>query len=91
MTDDKSIDMTGRDLGEKTRRGGRMELGDFSRGKENAAITNLQFTVSQAARFALGGNVDRDTIISVLRDLADAIEDPNSIVEDLSPIPWDNF
>lgn len=51
----------------------------------------LQFTTSQAARFALGYGVERATVVATLRSLADAIEDPTTVAENMSPILPDEF
>jgi methyl coenzyme M reductase alpha subunit len=57
----------------------------------NTAIIHLQFTTSQAARFALGMGVDPEDIAAYLEDLAGAIRDPGSVAENMSPIRPDEF
>jgi hypothetical protein len=70
------------------------------------AITGLQFTVSYAARYALGclarpyerkqsewrvNDEDREAVALVFDSMAAAIRDPSLIAEDISPIRWDEF
>ena len=55
------------------------------------AVVWLQFTTSQAARFALGNGADRETVVAVLRTLADAVAEPQNVAEDMSPILPDEF
>jgi len=58
---------------------------------EAVSVVTLQFLTSQAARFALGNGVPRDTVVAILRDLSAAIADPGSVAEDMSPILPDEF
>ena len=59
--------------------------------QEMTSVVWLQFTTSQAARFALGNGADRETVARVLEDLAAAIRDPGTVAEDVSPILPDEF
>lgn len=53
---------------------------------ESEAILMLQRGTEVAARIALGDGISRQMVAIVLRDLADAIEDPSSVAEDMSPL-----
>lgn len=53
---------------------------------EHEAILMLQRYAEIAARVALGDGVSRQMVSIILHTLADAIEDPSSVAEDMSPI-----
>lgn len=53
---------------------------------EETAKLMLQQGADTVARVALGNGLDRETVAFYLRTLADAIEDPGSVAEDMSPI-----
>jgi hypothetical protein len=55
------------------------------------AVTNLAFTVTYAARFALGCGCDRETVAMTLEDLAAAVWNHGEVAENMSPIPYDEF
>jgi hypothetical protein len=72
----------------------------------DTAITNLGFTASYAARFALGclaepyergqsywrvSDESREAVARVLEGLAAAVRSPGEVDEDMSPIRFDEF
>jgi hypothetical protein len=52
----------------------------------STAFLLLNRQIDVAARCALGDGIDAHDIAETLRSLADAIEDPGSVAEDMSPI-----
>lgn len=53
---------------------------------ERTAVLILQQGADAVSRIALGNGLPRETVAFYLRTLADAIEDPGSVAEDMSPI-----
>lgn len=52
------------------------------------AMLMLQRSVGLASRIALGDGLDAYSIAQVLLDEANAIQDPSSVAEDMSPIQF---
>jgi hypothetical protein len=50
------------------------------------AYNELNYTTTIAARRALGNGMARDEVADELYALADAIKDPGSVAENMSPI-----
>ena len=50
------------------------------------AYEKLILATDVAARRALGEGIDRESVAAELEALADAIRDPGSVAEDMSPI-----
>lgn len=53
---------------------------------EHTAMLMFQQSADIAARVALGNGLDPHTVAFYLRTLSDAIADPGSVAEDMSPI-----
>lgn len=53
---------------------------------DTEAILMLQRSSGLAARIALGDGVSRSMVAICLHELAEAIEDPSTVAEDMSPI-----
>jgi hypothetical protein len=56
-----------------------------------SAVINLEFIVSQSARFALGNGVTAETVAMILEGYANAIRNPGDVAENMSPITPDEF
>jgi hypothetical protein len=54
------------------------------------AYNRLIYATDVAARRALGNGLGRDEVAQELEALADAIRDPGSVAEDMSPIGPDD-
>lgn len=53
---------------------------------ESEAILMLQRSAEVAARIALGDGISRSMVAIILHDLANGIEDPGLVAEDMSPL-----